>query len=91
MSFSHNNYTHSEDKVFSLDEGNVGGSGSLENDEIICCKFCAANGFPHEAIIFRKATIVKWVPFDYFRPYQRHVCKHRTNRIESQKGGILHV
>ena len=88
MSFSHNNYTYSENKYFDFDERNFGGAGTLENDKIKCCKFCTANGFSHEAIIFRKATIVKWVIFDYFRPWQRHVCKQRTNPIESQKGGI---
>jgi hypothetical protein len=91
MSFDHNNYTHAEDKFFPHNDHNIGGSGSLDNDEIKCCKFCAANGFPHEAIIFRKTTIVKWVPFNYFRPWQRHICKHRTSPIESQKGDILQL
>jgi hypothetical protein len=76
MSFSHSNYTHYKDKFFPLDEQNyAGGPGSMENDKIKCCKICAANGFPHEAIIFRKTIVVKWIPFDYFRPWQYHSCK----------------
>ena len=26
------------------------GPGSLPNDRVMYCKFCAMNGFPHEAI-----------------------------------------
>lgn len=51
------------------------GPGSLPNEKVPKCKICAANGFPHEPIIFKKIVIEKWQPFDYLSPWQQH--KHR--------------
>jgi hypothetical protein len=70
-------YSKDNHKRFDITIDGSGGAGSLDNDKIIRCRICDKIGYPHEPIIFRKVIIEKWVPFDYFKPNQRH--QHKTS------------
>lgn len=83
------NCEYLKDKSFPYynDQELLRGAGSISNDKIKSCKICAAYGFHHEPIVFRKITIIKWVAFDYFRPYQKHEHKTRAQRRQFITGG----
>ena len=78
-------YSKDNHKLFDIaidSGGGCAGAGSLENDKITFCKICDKIGYPHEPIIFRKVVIEKWLPFNYFRPYEKHEHKTKNTNIK---------
>ena|SRR5690348_12190962 len=73
----------------------VCGPGGISNERIKLCRICAANGYPHEPIIFHKipgkvlsnglVEIARFEVYDYFRPYQKHEHKHKPQNFKQRK------